>query len=90
MRTSTSKDDTAKEREDEQFKIHYKAKILSHVEKGIDFNQNLSEAYAFLSKQCNKAIQAKIQACAEIEVVKHDEFKLGHREVFYELSSKQI
>jgi hypothetical protein len=76
LKISTSNDDTTKEREDKQFKMLYEAKIRSHVERDIAYNQNLSKAYAFLFKQCNKALQAKIQARADFEVIKHDPFKL--------------
>ena len=61
MKQSESTDKTVKAIEQEQFKILYQAEIKAYVERQECYRANKSTAYALIWKQCNKALQAKLQ-----------------------------
>ena len=62
LKVSQSTDDAVKASEEAQFKILFEAEVKAYVERQERHRANKNMAYALIWKQCNKALQAKLQA----------------------------
>ena len=67
LQISTSDDKSDQERENEQFKMLYKAEIDSYVKRKDTYHSNIGNAYALVYGQCSKAMQSKLQSRTDFE-----------------------
>ena len=96
MNESSDPDNAIKKRQDMQFRILYEAEITSFVNRKDKYKSNCGKSYAFIYGQCNKAMQAKIQARQDysskiknnpIELLNAiEEHSLSYQENKYEMS----
>ena len=68
LQISTSDDKSDQERENEQFKMLYKAEIDSYVKRKDTYHSNIGNAYALVYGQCSKAMQSKLQSRTDFEI----------------------
>ena len=68
LQISTSDDKLDQERENEQFKMLYKAEIDSYVKRKDTYHSNIGNAYALVYGQCSKAMQSKLQSRTDFEI----------------------
>jgi hypothetical protein len=68
LQLSTSEDTLDRERENEQFKMLYKAEIDSYVKRKDTYHSNIGNAYALIYGQCSKAMQSKLQSRTDYEI----------------------
>ena len=64
------------ERENDEYKIQYKAEIDEWVRRKGSYRANTGKACALLIDQCNKAMQNKLQSRKDYKTIKADPFKL--------------
>jgi len=60
LKASTETDQADNNRENEQFKMEYKAKLDEALKRKIMYNSNLFKAYALIWERCAKAMQNKL------------------------------
>ena len=65
LQISKNDDATAREIENEQFRICYRAKIDSFVKRKDTYQSNVGNAYELTSGQCSKVMQSKLQAMTD-------------------------
>jgi hypothetical protein len=73
---STSTDPAAKEADDRQYEMIFKAEYDAYMKRKQAYENNLTKAYAFLWSQCARGMQNKIEARSDYTTVKGNPIEL--------------
>jgi hypothetical protein len=67
LKGSTKKDDAAKETENRQFKMEYKAMLSEALHRIRIYDDNLVKSYALIWERCNTAMQSRLEQRTDYE-----------------------
>jgi len=67
LKAGKETDQADKDRENEQFKMEYKAKLDEALKRKRMYNDNLFKAYALIWERCAKVMQNKLLAQSDYE-----------------------
>jgi hypothetical protein len=67
LKGSTKKDDAAKETENRQFKMEYKAMLSEALHRICIYDDNLVKLYALIWERCNTAMQSRLEQRTDYE-----------------------